>query len=294
MGKTVYDLLAAAAKFDGSPTVNEDVAAVLKKHGHSSGKTAGCTNTVMAFFYTIGAIDIIGGYENNNAPLMKSGKKAGLWKSGSKDILPGDIVIFGRNGKSNHTELALGADLDLSGNYTVNGVTGCYRRKASSHSSDILGRIRPEYSPMPEMNNLQVAVVAADVVLGVYGTGSERDRFLSVFGKENAKKIKAEAKKAEGSEGHAIFILAVSAIAGFMGKDKYRKKRLGNRAQKVQDKIDSIYRLRGKTVDGAAKLVLEDKFSTKAIRELLLRFCGYSPEKVQARVNLLVDQKNGK
>ena len=41
MAKTVYDLLEAAAKLDGSPTANEDIRAEMKKHGHDSGKTAG-------------------------------------------------------------------------------------------------------------------------------------------------------------------------------------------------------------------------------------------------------------
>ena len=50
MGKTVFDLLEIANRFDGSPTVNAEVDKILKKHGHSSGKTAGCTNTLMAMF----------------------------------------------------------------------------------------------------------------------------------------------------------------------------------------------------------------------------------------------------
>ena len=50
MAKTVYDLLEIANRFDGLLTVNEYVDKILKKHGHSSGKTAGCTNTLMAMF----------------------------------------------------------------------------------------------------------------------------------------------------------------------------------------------------------------------------------------------------
>lgn len=293
MGKTVYDLLSAAAKFDGSLSANEDIRTELKKHGHDSGKTAGCTNTVMAMFYSIGAIDIIGGYENNNAPLMQSAKKAKLWHVGSKEILPGDIVIFGRNGKSNHTELAVGADLDISGNYKVDGVTGCSRRKRSSHSSNILGYIRPKYSAMPEMDNLQVAVVATDCILGVYGTKSTRAEQLSVFGKANAEKIQAEVERVYDDVEDTVFIMAVSAIAGFHGNDKYREKRLGNWSGKVQDKINEIYELRGRSVDEAAQLVLDDKFGKNAVRKLLLQFCGYDDGKVQKRVNELLEPAKG-
>lgn len=285
MSVTVWDLLTAAAFFDGSPTVNEDVRAELKKHGHDSGKTAGCTNTVMAMFYRAGAIDIIGGYENNNAPLMQSAKKKKLWHAGSKGILPGDIVIFGRNGKSNHTELAVGDDLDISGNYKVGGKTGCSRRRRSSHSSAILGYVRPKFAAMPEMDNLQTAVAAADVILGVYGTGSIREEQLSVFGKANAEKIQAEVERVYDDIEDTAFIMAVSAIAGFLGNDKYREKRLGNWAGKVQDRIDEIHALSGGTIDQAANYVLDGRFSTNAIRKLLLKFCGYDPEKVQARVN---------
>lgn len=289
MSCTVWDILAASMKFDGSPTVNEDVASVLKKYGHSSEKTAGCTKTLMAIFYTAGAINIVGGYANNSASLIQNAKKAGIWHSGDKGILPGDIVVFGRSGKSNHTEMAVGEDLDLSGNYKG----GCSRRKRSSHSSQIMGYARPKYSPMPDMNNLQLAVVAADVYLRVYGSGDVRKKQLAVWGTKNVKAIQAEVDRVYDNTDDTVFIMAVSAVAGFLGNNDYRAKRLGNWYEKVKAKINEIYSLRGRSVDEAAQLVLDGMFGKNAVRKLLLQFCGYDDGKVQKRVNELLEPAKG-
>ena len=283
MGKTVFDLLEIANRFDGSPTVNEEVAAILKNHGHSSGKTAGCTNTLMAMFYQLGSVDIIGGYANNNKPFMAQAKKAGIWHSGKDGILPGDIVVFGRGGESNHTELAIGDDLDISGNY--NG--GCYRRKRSSHSSDILGYARPKYDKMGGMDDLQTVIAAADVLIGVYGTQDTRKRLLSVFGSDNADKIQSAVTEAVKSNTEDK-IIAVACIADHYGKDPERSKKLGRWADKVQARINAIYGMSGKTVEQAARDVINDNYGKGKVRELLLTFCGYTPGEVQDRVNLIL------
>ena len=283
MGKTVFDLLEIANHFDGSPTVNADVDAILKKHGHSSGKTAGCTNTLMAMFYQLGSVDIIGGYANNNKPFVKQAKAAGIWHSGSSGILPGDIIVFGRKGESNHTELAIGDDLDISGNYKG----GCFRRKRSSHSSDILGYARPKYDKMGGMDDLQTIVAASDVLIGVYGMQDTRKRLLSVFGSENAQKIQdcvTEAIKTNIEDK----IIAVACIADHYGKDPERSKKLGRWADKVQARINAIYGMRGKTVEQAARDVINDNYGKGKVRELLLTFCGYTPGEVQDRVNLIL------
>ena len=284
MGKTVYDLLEIANHFDGSSTVNADVDAILKKHGHSSGKTAGCTNTLMAIFYQLGSVDIIGGYANNHKPFMAQAKKAGIWHSGSSGILPGDIIVFGRNGESNHTELAIGDDLDISGNY--NG--GCYRRKRSSHSSDILGYARPKYDKMGGMDDLQTVIAASDVLIGVYGTQDTRKRLLSVFGSENADKIQSAVTEAVKTNIEDK-IIAVACIADHYGKDPERSKKLGKRwSDKVQARINAIYGMRSKTIEQAARDVINDNYGKGKVRELLLTFCGYTPGEVQDRVNLIL------
>ena len=246
---TVWELLEAASKFDGSPTVNEDVAKILKKNGHSSGRVAGCTNTIMAMFYSINAIDTVGGYRNNNKPLMENAKKKGLWHDGKKGILPGDIVVFGRNGQTNHTELAVGCREDISGNY--NG--GCSRRSRDSHSSKVFGYVRPLYKPMGAMDNLQITIAAVDCILDVYGKRGTRAEQLSVFGKDNARKIQDEINRIWGHDDKVLFAMAVYAIAGHAGKGSYRKKRLGTYAAATQRKIDEIYAMRGKNVEEAAR-----------------------------------------
>lgn len=284
MAKTVYDLLEIANRFDGLSNINEYVDKILKKHGHSSGKTAGCTNTIMAMFYQLGSVDIIGGYANNNKPFMAQAKKAGIWHSGSSGILPGDIIVFGRNGESNHTELAIGDNLDISGNYKG----GCYRRKRSSHSSDILGYARPKYDKMGGLDDLQTIVAASDVLIGVYGTLDTRKRLLSVFGAENAQKIQDAVTEAVKSNTEDK-IIAVACIADHYGKDPERSKKLGKRwADKVQARINAIYGMRGNSIEQAARDVINDNYGKGKVRELLLTFCGYTPGEVQDRVNLIL------
>lgn len=293
MGKTVWDFLKALSIYDGSPTVNADVRAELKKHGHDSGTTAGCTNTVSAVFYSMGDISLIGGYANNNKPLKEHAQKKGIYRTDTANILPGDVVVFGRNGETNHSEMAVGHDIDCSGNYTVGGVTGCYRRKRSSHSSKIDGYVRPKYSAMPAMDNMQVAVIAADVMLGTYGSGKDREKQLSVFGAANAEKIQKEVTRAWGNRAACVFDMAVAVVAGFMGKGDYRKTRLGSWHKDVQAKVDEIRGLSGKTAQAAASDVLAGRYGNEAIRELLLRFNGYDPAKVQDEVNRLLSPKPG-
>ena len=283
MGKTVFDLLEIANHFDGLSTVNADVDKILKKHGHFSGKTAGCTNTIMAMFYQLGSVDIIGGYANNNKPFMAQAKKAGIWHSGSSGILPGDIIVFGRGGESNHTELAIGDNLDISGNYKG----GCFRRKRSSHSSDILGYARPKYDKMGGMDDLQTIVAASDVLIGVYGTNDTRKRLLSVFGSDNAQKIQDVVTEAVKSNTEDK-IIAVACIADHYGKDPERSTKLGRWADKVQARINAIYGMRGKTIEQAARDVINDNYGKGKVRELLLTFCGYTPGEVQDRVNLIL------
>lgn len=286
---TVWDILTAAAKYDGSPTAHDDVVKTLIAKGHSVKITdAWCTETIMAILYDAGAIDLIGGYAQTSGTLKKNAQKKGIWHSGSKGILPGDIVIFGRNGVSNHTELAVGSDLDISGNYTVNRKNGCSRRKRTSHSSSILGYVRPKYTPMPEMDNLQLAICATDAILDVYGTGKERENQLLAFGKKNAEKIQAEIDRVWNSTDDTVFIMAAAAVAGMLGNDDYRRKRLGIWAEKVQDKIDEIYALRGRSTKEAAGFVIDGKFGANSVRRLFLKFCGYNPEDVQKQVNELL------
>lgn len=278
MGITAWDVMKAAARFDGSETAHKDTVDILKKKGHSvSMSDAWCTEQVMAILYTAGGVGSVG-FHHTSDGIKREAEKKKKFHKGTSGILPFDIVLYGKGGDPNHTELAIGYDLNISGNYHG----GTSRRKMSGRS--IVGYVRPDYSPTPDMDNLQIAVVASQALLGVYGSTTRKAQ-LSVFGSKNAASILAEVDKCEDSVSHSIHILAVATIAGFMGKNAYREKLLGRYAQKVQDEINRIYALRGKSVGEAAQMVLDDKFDTNAIRRLLLGFCGYDAQKVQDRVN---------
>lgn len=282
---TVYDVFKAFAKYDGSETAHADVIDTLKKHGHKVKMSdAWCTETVMAAFYDAGggAIDLIGGFAQDSVSLRKHAQNKGIWYSGKEGILPGDIVLYGKNGKTNHTEYSIGKDLNISGNYNK----GCSRRTRSGRT--IIGYIRPKYKAMPKMNNLQVCVEACNCILGIYGTGSARIKNLSIFGSENAKLIQAEVDRVWDNISKTVFDLSVYTIAGFSGKGTYRVKRLGSWSESVQKKINDFNDYRGKSDDYAANHVLSGIFGTGEIRKLLLTFCGYNAGIVQARVNELL------
>lgn len=277
---TVWDYLEALTKYDGSETAHKDVVDDLNKYGHhATMKDAWCTETLMAAMHRAGGIDLIGGYAQISGTLKKNAQKKGIWHGGSSGILPGDIVVFGKDGKPNHTEACVGANTDISGNYAG----GCSRRPYKARQ--IVGYVRPKYKAMGEMDNLQLTIAAADCILGVYGSGKTREKQLSVFGAANAKKIQGEVDRVWDDIDKTIFDLAVYTIANRAGKGSYRKKRLGSWSEAVQDKVDEIYGMKGKSAAAAAQLVLDDKFGANAVRRLLLKFCGYSPEEVQSEVN---------
>ena len=289
---TVYDVLHAIARYDGSPTAHKDVVSCLKKHGHNvSMSDQWCTETVMAAFYDAGAIDTVGGYKRVSGDLKKQAEKEGIWHSGTNGILPGDIIVYGRSGKPNHTELAVGNNITVAGNHKEISSDTCDRRKWKGRS--VVGYVRPKYARMPTMNNLQIAVCAVDCILGVYGSGKTRETMLAVFGTENAKKIQSEVDRVWGSEDLIARNMAVYVIAGHAGKENYRKKRLGKYADKAQAKIEAIYAMRGKTVTQAARDVINDNYGKDAVRNLLLSFCGYDAEKVQAEVNRILQPAEG-
>ena len=280
MGKTVYDVLSAAAKYDGNPKAHEAVIATLKAHGHTiKASSAWCSETVMAYFYDAGCIDLIGGYAADSGTIKSHAKKLGIWHSGSSGILPGDIVLYGSDGKTNHTEFAVGADTNISGNY--NG--GCSRRKRSGRT--IIGYVRPKYASMPEMDNLQVTICACDVMLDVYSSGIARQRALSVFGSKNADLIQKEVTRVWGNDSKIAFDMAVYIIQNRAGKSPYREKRLGKYAEPAQKAVNDIWALRTHTADQAAQDVIANKYGKEAVRKALLRFNGYDPADIQERVN---------
>lgn len=280
MGYTTYDVLSAAAKYDGNPKAHEAVLATLKKHGHAvKSSAAWCSETVMAYFYDAGCIDLIGGYAADSGTIKSHAKKLGIWHSGSSGILPGDIVLYGSDGKTNHTEFAVGADVNISGNY--NG--GCSRRKRSGRS--IVGYVRPKYTSMPEMDNLQVTICACDVMLDVYGSGDTRTQMLSVFGSKNAAAIQTEVSRVWSDAAKVAFDMAVYISQGRAGNDTYRRNRLDSFYKAAQARLNDIYALHTHSAEEAASDVLAGRYGTGAVRVALLQFNGYDAAKVQGIVN---------
>jgi hypothetical protein len=138
----------------------------------------------MAAFYDAGGIDTIGGYSQVSDNVTSKAKKIGIWHNGITGVRPGDIIVYCDKKKDpNHTEFCVGYNRTISGNY--NG--GCSRRTYKGRS--VLGYVRPKYYAVPAMNDLQVTICAAEVILGTYGSGDNRKNMLAVFGQNNAKKI---------------------------------------------------------------------------------------------------------
>lgn len=285
-GPTVWEMQCAIAQYDGSPTAHRDTVRYLKKKNHRvTLSDAWCTEQLMVIFYTAGAMDLIGRYHSASRDVKREAEKLGIWHSGMTGVKPFCPVLFGES-TPNHSEIAVGYNTNVSGNYTVSGESTTARRSWKGRQA--LGYITPHYAPMPEMDNFQIAVVSSDVILGVYGSGDTRTQQLSVWGDSNRKKIQDEVNRVWESEDKIVFNMAVATIGGFMGKGDYRKKRLGKWADKVQKKINEIYEHRGESNTEAAKLVMSGVFGIGTVREKLLTFCGYNAAAVQKKVNELV------
>lgn len=291
MACTVYDVLSKMRKYDGSKTAHKDVIDCLNKHGHHAKMSdAWCTETVMAILYDAGGIDLVGGYAQTSKTLKKNAEKLKIWHSGSSDILPGDIVLYGHDGVPNHTELAVGAVDNLSGNYAEISKDTCQRRKRAGRS--IVGYVRPKYKTMPAMNDLQVMLCACDVMLGVYGSGDTRVKMLSVFGTANAEAIQKEVTRVFGDTGKMPFDFAVYIIQGFAGNSDYRKKRLGSYYASAQERVNEIFALHTHSVTEAAYDVIGGKYGNGEVRKALLRFNGYDAEQVQETINEIYKRKS--
>lgn len=283
---TLFHILSTFTHYDGSPTAHADVIKALQPKKQYKMSDAWCVLQIMAVFYQNGALDMIGGLNRRSKELREDADAMGIWHEGSSGILPGDIVVYAdKKGVPEHSEFAIGANLNISGNY--NG--GTSRRTRSGRR--IAGYVRPKYAPMPDMDDLQITIAAVDVLLNVYGTNNTRVKQLSVFGRENASRIQQEVDKLVADESEKIFAMAVYVIAGHAGKDDYRKKRLGNYYEKIRKQVNAIYDMRGKSIDQAAADVIADKYKKNETRKLLLKFCGYDPQKVQDKVNEIMKAK---
>lgn len=139
------------------------------------------------------------------------------------------------------------------------------------------------------MDRLELIIAVSDVILNVYSTREERKyRLTKAFGEKDADLIQKEVNFCIGNNLEDRYI-AVACIADHYGKDKERKQKLGRWSDKVQTRINKIYAMRGKSVEQAAKDVINGNYDTGSVRELLLTFCGYTPGVVQDKVNLILN-----
>lgn len=141
------------------------------------------------------------------------------------------------------------------------------------------------------MDRLILISAVSDVLLNVYGTKETRKRKLRAKFGTAADLIQKEVDTCVSQKAEYKY-MAVACIAGHYGAGKTRRKKLGWRFTKVQDRIDYIYSMRGRSLESVAKLVIGDMFDKGSARELLLKFCGYNPEAVQAAVNYILNTRS--
>lgn len=142
------------------------------------------------------------------------------------------------------------------------------------------------------MDRLELIIAVSDVLLNVYGKNKIREKKLTEkYGSINAGIIQNEVNICISNKAEDKYF-AVACIAGHYGRGEERKKKLGNRYIKVQDRIDYIYSMRSKSLTSVANLVIGGMFDKESVRVLLLKFCGYDPVKVQAEVDRILNTKS--
>lgn len=138
------------------------------------------------------------------------------------------------------------------------------------------------------MKRLELVIAVSDVLLGLYGVQKQRQQnLIKIFNATNAAQIQKEVNKCL-SDNAKYKYLAVACIAGHYGNDAERANKLKKQLNKVQSQINLIYNMRGKSLENVAKDVINNNFDKQDVRELLLKFCGYDPKKVQQAVNKIL------
>lgn len=142
------------------------------------------------------------------------------------------------------------------------------------------------------MTRIDLICAVSDVLLNRYSTKETRKRKLRAkFGAADADRIQKEVDTVVSQKTEDKY-MAVACIAEHYGKGKERRKALGWRYTKVQDRIDYIYSMRGRSLESAAKLVIGGMFDKEDARVLLLKFCGYDPAAVQAEVDRVLGARS--
>lgn len=142
------------------------------------------------------------------------------------------------------------------------------------------------------MDRLELIIAVSDVLLNVYDKNKIREKKLTEkYGSTNAGIIQNEVNVCVSNKAEDKY-LAVACIAGHYGRGEERRKKLGSRYIKVQDRIDYIYSMKGKSLTSVANLVIGGMFDKESVRVLLLKFCGYDPIAVQAEVDRILNTKS--
>ena len=132
MAGSFYDVLKVLNKYIGEKDAHKKTVDYLKANNFKMDmETPWCTEFVMAIMHEANCLDLIGTYSQGSGSVKRKATEKGIYHSGSSGIMPGDIVLYGKNGKPNHVEYAVGASLNVSGNYTLHGHNGAYYRKRS-------------------------------------------------------------------------------------------------------------------------------------------------------------------
>ena len=142
------------------------------------------------------------------------------------------------------------------------------------------------------MTRLELICAVSDVLLNVYGKNPQRAKKLTAkYGSKGADEIQKEVNTVVSQKTETKY-MAVACIDGHYGTAGTRRKKLGKWYTKVQDRIDYIYSMRGRSITSAANLVIGGQFDKDDARVLLLKFCGYDPVKVQAEVDRIFNTKS--
>lgn len=142
------------------------------------------------------------------------------------------------------------------------------------------------------MTRLELICAVSDVLLNVYGKNPQRAKKLTAkYGSKGAGDIQKEVNTVVSQKTEAKY-MAVACIDGHYSTAGTRRKKLGKWYTKVQDRIEYIYSMRGRSITSAANLVIGGQFDKDDARVLLLKFCGYDPVKVQAEVDRILNTKS--
>ena len=142
------------------------------------------------------------------------------------------------------------------------------------------------------MDELKKTIAVSDILLNKYGAKEARIAALKQagFSVDEIDEIQKEVNRSI-SDNREPFYMAVACINNEYGDKEKRRSVLGRWYNAVQESIAKIKSMGGKTIEQAAKDVINNNYGKGAVRVLLLKYCGYDAAKVQAEVDRILRQK---